>query len=339
MARDGHTTQLAAIYSAAGLISGGVAAVGFVQDIQAAAIAGVVGLVLVAVVAPISFVLDARASNPNALGDVMIHELRELRKAIDQLSQHAALSDDARRVLHRTRERELLRNAIEQDITSQDWDAALVLCTELAQRFGYREDAEGFRTRIDAARADTLDRRLTAAIASLDAMIVERRWGEAIAEAARLRRLFPDEARTEPLAERVASARQAYKADLEGRFLNAAREERVDDAMTMLAELDQYLTETEAEPYREVARGVPFYSEGLEEKLARRKSRNSLSPRELDVLTLLVKGHSNKEIESVLHLSQSTVKHHLANVFAKLGVHDRTQAATAAVYLEIVSLE
>ena len=256
MARDGHTTQLAAIYIAAGLISGGVAAVGFVQDIQAAAIAGVVGLVLVAVVAPISFVLDARASNPNALGDVMIHELRELRKAIDQLSQHAALSDDARRVLHRTRERELLRNAIEQDITSQDWDAALVLCTELAQRFGYREDAEGFRTRIDAARADTLDRRLTAAIASLDAMIVDRRWGEAIAEAARLRRLFPDEARTEPLAERVASARQAYKADLEGRFLNAAREERVDDAMTLLAELDQYLTETEAEPYREVARGV-----------------------------------------------------------------------------------
>lgn len=90
---------------------------------------------------------------------------------------------------------------------------------------------------------------------------------------------------------------------------------------------------------REVAHGVPFYSEGLEEKLARRKSRNSLSPRELDVLTLLVRGHSNKEIESALNLSQSTVKHHLSNVFAKLGVHDRTQAATAAVYLGIVSLE
>tara|TARA_R110002096_G_scaffold431684_1_gene647281 strand:- start:106 stop:738 length:633 start_codon:yes stop_codon:yes gene_type:complete len=89
---------------------------------------------------------------------------------------------------------------------------------------------------------------------------------------------------------------------------------------------------------REVARGVPFYSEGLEEKLEKRRTRDSLSPRELDVVRLLVKGCSNKEIEVTLELSQSTVKHHLANAFTKLGVQDRTQASTVAVKRGIVDL-
>lgn len=90
---------------------------------------------------------------------------------------------------------------------------------------------------------------------------------------------------------------------------------------------------------REVARGNSFYSEGLEEKLAVRRARDTLSPRELEVVGMLVKGCSNKEIEAALEVSQSTVKHHLAHAFSKLGVNDRTQAATAAVQRGIVELE
>ena len=56
-----------------------------------------------------------------------------------------------------------------------------------------------------------------------------------------------------------------------------------------------------------------------------------LTRRESDVLTLLASGASNREISRQLFLSEKTVKAHLAAVFRKLGVTNRTQAAMAAV--------
>ncbi|MGO4598360.1 response regulator [Terrabacter sp. 2RAF25] len=55
-----------------------------------------------------------------------------------------------------------------------------------------------------------------------------------------------------------------------------------------------------------------------------------LSPRELEVLHELAEGLSNREIASRLYLSEGTVKNHVTNVLAKLGVRDRTQAALRA---------
>ena len=51
------------------------------------------------------------------------------------------------------------------------------------------------------------------------------------------------------------------------------------------------------------------------------------SKRELAVLQLLGTGKSNKEIAQALHLSEGTVRNHLSNIFCKLDVRDRTQAA------------
>jgi two-component system NarL family response regulator len=99
-------------------------------------------------------------------------------------------------------------------------------------------------------------------------------------------------------------------------------------------EIDEMITAV-----RTVARGETYYSEGLEEKLAERRSREGLSPREMEVLEKMIAGHSNKEIEGMLHMSRSTVKHHLERIFAKLDVNSRTQAATVAVQRGIVRLE
>jgi DNA-binding NarL/FixJ family response regulator len=60
-----------------------------------------------------------------------------------------------------------------------------------------------------------------------------------------------------------------------------------------------------------------------------------LTRRESDVLRLLAKGCSNREISRHLFLSEKTVKAHLAAVFRKLGVTNRTQAAMAAVAMGI----
>ncbi len=61
----------------------------------------------------------------------------------------------------------------------------------------------------------------------------------------------------------------------------------------------------------------------------------SLTQRENDILALLAEGKSNREISRSLFLSEKTVKAHLAAIFRKLGVSNRTQAAMAAVSMGI----
>lgn len=73
--------------------------------------------------------------------------------------------------------------------------------------------------------------------------------------------------------------------------------------------------------------------------LADGMSRSHLSARELDVLRLLVGGKRNREIASVLDITEGTVKLHVSNILGKLAVADRTEAVTVALQRGIVQLE
>jgi DNA-binding NarL/FixJ family response regulator len=66
-----------------------------------------------------------------------------------------------------------------------------------------------------------------------------------------------------------------------------------------------------------------------------RRPEFSLTQRENDILALLAEGRSNREIAGSLFLSEKTVKAHLAAIFRKLGVTNRTQAAMAAVQMGV----
>ncbi|HHN78944.1 MAG TPA: hypothetical protein ENK11_09785 [Phycisphaerales bacterium] len=238
------------IYTAVGLISAAMVYAGYTRSSGEWLLAGLLGVLGVLLLAPL--IAAIRASG----GSGSMPQLLEMTTAMTRLAEEQTLSDDARRVLNRKRERDILCRAIEEDIASQDWDAATILVKELAERFGYRVEAEQFRHRIEQARAETLDRKVGDAIRNLDALIVRGQWDQAISEAARITRIYPDSPRVDGLMHRVERARERYKTDLERRFLNAAKEGRVEEAHELLKELDTYLTEAEAEPYRELARGV-----------------------------------------------------------------------------------
>jgi two-component system NarL family response regulator len=94
-----------------------------------------------------------------------------------------------------------------------------------------------------------------------------------------------------------------------------------------------------ADAIRSVHAGQQILSEKLAKRLAERQRRPELSPREIDVLQLLIKGRSNKEIGSSLFLCEDTVKAHFKTLFTKLKVQDRTEAANSAIRLGIVHLD
>jgi DNA-binding NarL/FixJ family response regulator len=92
------------------------------------------------------------------------------------------------------------------------------------------------------------------------------------------------------------------------------------------------------EAIRKVHGGSRRIPAEVAERLAERMSGSNLTGRELEVLQQIVAGKSNKEIGSQLNISEATVKSHINNILSKLGVSDRTQAATTALQRGIVHL-
>jgi DNA-binding NarL/FixJ family response regulator len=74
-------------------------------------------------------------------------------------------------------------------------------------------------------------------------------------------------------------------------------------------------------------------------RLAERMMRTDLSARELEILKLLAKGLTNKEIAKVLGISDNTVRNHVNSIIEKLEVSDRTEAATTAIQRGIITVD
>jgi len=89
---------------------------------------------------------------------------------------------------------------------------------------------------------------------------------------------------------------------------------------------------------RRVHAGEQFIPSEIARRLAGRML-SQLSNREREVLALVGKGRSNKEIAATLHLVEGTVKVHVTNILSKLGVECRTQAVLTAVKRGLLQLE
>jgi DNA-binding NarL/FixJ family response regulator len=92
---------------------------------------------------------------------------------------------------------------------------------------------------------------------------------------------------------------------------------------------------------RAAARGESVLAPEVATRLVgqlREPSSQPLTQRELQVLELVARGATNREVAARLHVSEATVKTHLVHAFAKLGVGDRTAAVTAALERRLISL-
>ena len=172
------------------------------------------------------------------------------------VNERLLLSETAKRIAYRHEDINLLRSTIREDIEKKDFDAALVLVNEIGSTYGHKEEAEEYRDQIIAARTAELEEKVQKALGKLDEMLAAHKFEEASKEAEKIHRLYNDSPQVHGIQRKVTHAREQYKHDLEREFLEAAKVDNVDRAVELLKELDKYLTEQEAAPFRETARGV-----------------------------------------------------------------------------------
>jgi DNA-binding NarL/FixJ family response regulator len=105
--------------------------------------------------------------------------------------------------------------------------------------------------------------------------------------------------------------------------------------------------ETMLRAVRAVAHGESLLGPAIAEKVMRQFAAppaqqaplvDELTPRELEVLTLVAEGLRNKEIAAALHISEKTVKNHINNIFSKLHLYDRSQAMLYAIRKGLVKV-
>ncbi|MFK7959939.1 MAG: hypothetical protein AB8G96_05375 [Phycisphaerales bacterium] len=254
---------LAAIAGAAGLI-----VAGWVAAQPMIAVAGVSLLVVSCIAAYVTEMLRplvervtadpdvGGASGAGAAGGRGAAASPEVLDILRRIDEHAMLSDNARRVLFRERELQLLGRAIEDDIRTARYDVALTLCDELADVFGERERAEAYREQIQGDRKQHYDAALDAELGELERLLSHRQWQAAHGVAGRIRRLYADSHLVEDIDRRFVEARDEHKVELETQLTEAVQREDTEQAMQLLRTLDRYLTTDEVGRYSQLAGGV-----------------------------------------------------------------------------------
>ena len=90
---------------------------------------------------------------------------------------------------------------------------------------------------------------------------------------------------------------------------------------------------------RSVAAGRRYIPDDIARILSENLGQETLTPAETNVLQMIVGGMSNKEIAFALDVSENTVKTHVKNIIDKIGVSDRTSAATTAIKRGLVRVD
>lgn len=124
-------------------------------------------------------------------------------------------------------------------------------------------------------------------------------------------------------------------------FSNFARGEEVYNALRAGAAgfvVKQMALPRLLEAIRTVHRGEQYIPPEVAARIGERLL-SDISSRELEVLQLLGKGRSNKEIAAALGITSGTVKIHVSNILSKLGAADRTQALVTAIQRGIIDVE
>lgn len=233
--------------------------------------AGSVGLIVVLCAWPLAAgLVITREQSERDLDDKLarVHErIEQVNVLLNLISENILISDRAKSIAFREKERDAVRRAISEEMSRGDWEAAAALAKEIEASFGYRQEAERLRQEIAMRQRQFQQRNLADALAVVDRMIRSEQWSEATAEAERLAAAFPGDPEVTKLPGVIASRRAEMKTRLLDAWKDAVSRKDVDGGIEILRQLDLYLSPSEAEALEPSAREV------IREKLEALKAR------------------------------------------------------------------
>jgi hypothetical protein len=185
--------------------------------------------------------------------ETLLEAVHESQHELVDLSQ---MSDKAKSLLFRQHEIDTIEEVLHEALIEQDFDRAEALVRDVEQGLGYTEQVRRMREEIEAARTNTVEQRVDAAVRRVNALIDAREWAQAVRQANRLIGLIPDSPKIAALPQRIREARAAHKRQLLQDYGEAVKVSDVDRSIQLLRELDSYLTPQEAAALEESARGV-----------------------------------------------------------------------------------
>ena len=220
--------------------------------------AGALALVAVAVTWPIASTLASRGgTGPAASVDgALTTRIDQLATALNRISEQQLLSDRAKHIAYRDKERDALRRAIQEDIARQDWDGAMKLADDIEREFGYKAEADRLRAEIRLKCDECARKQLDEGLVAVDKHTRAEQWNNALREAEKLMVAFPQHERVRNLPHEIEDRRQHHKRQLLESWHEAVARHDVDGSIEILKQLDTYLTPKEAESLQETARGI-----------------------------------------------------------------------------------
>jgi two-component system NarL family response regulator len=147
-----------------------------------------------------------------------------------------------------------------------------------------------------------------------------------------------------PDGDGIATIRQLIARDPEVRILVLTTYDNEEDIFQALESgargylLKDTTKEELVAAVRQIDKGGRHLSQAVASRLADRLIRPRLTPRELDVLRLVSRGRSNKEMAAAMFISEETVKTHMKSLFQKLDVHDRAEAVAVSLQRGLIRL-
>lgn len=261
----------------------------------------------------------ARASAAEQMRQALLplsERLEQFSVMLNLIAEQQLLSDRGKAIAYRSKDREALRFAVQEDIARGDFEAARKLADEMELSFGNKQEADHFRAIIDDKRTEHLRKQIGEATAAVEKLIRAEQWPAAQREAEQVRVRFGDHELVRNLVGEVDNRRQQLKKQLLDGFHEAVHRRDTDAALELLKRLDPYLSSTEAEALQETARGV------LKAKLEQLKEQFATAVHQgkwheaLRVGDAIVRDHPNTQMAREVREHMDTLRQRAGEVVA-----------------------
>ena len=232
------------------------AALGYEWAILAAGGVGVVVTLALWGVALAAAPVPDDKTQADARLDAMADRLRQTTDLLARISEQQLLSDRAKAVAFREKDRDALRRAIQEELNRGDWDAASRLADDMEAGFGYRAEAAKVREDVRNRKQEVARRQIQEAVDVIDRHTRTEQWNHALREAERLMTVFPDNDQVRGLPLEIDRRRQEHKRRLLDSWQESVDRHDVDGGIEILKQLDAYLTPAEAAGMEDTVRHV-----------------------------------------------------------------------------------